>query len=469
MSFSDLSHWASHISFAIYIATGLWASIHAMIFKRDPRSTVLWFFLIWFSPFFGAAFYYLFGINRIQRKALRLRGIPTPPSVPVPSNAQDTFPLEGFGAELCRLPLLGGNRVALLENGEGAYPEMLQAIRSARHSISVLSYIFNLDETGKEFALALADAQKRGVHVRVLVDDMGSRQSYPRIFTLFKELGVRAVPFLPLFSFGTSQFLNLRNHRKILIVDGRIAFTGGMNICAEHRIESCDRPVRDSHFKVEGPVVNQIQRAFIEDWAFATKEVLDGENWFPKLEPRGDVLARVVLDGPAEHLERIKWLIQGALATAHREVRIQTPYFIPDSSLMSALNTAALRGIRVRILLPAVTDQPWVNWATRAMLWQILEWGCEVSFRPGPFDHSKLMVQDHAWILFGSSNLDPRSFRLNFELNVECFDPALAQTLAERFDRFWEESHPVTLKELESRPFLERLRDGAVRMFAPYL
>jgi cardiolipin synthase A/B len=264
--------------------------------------------------------------------------------------------------------------------------------------------------------------------------------------------------------------LNLRTHRKILVADGRVGFTGGMNIRVGHwRCRQPKHPVQDIQFRVEGPVVAQLQEAFADDWLFTTREVLQGESWFPGLDPVGPVLARGIPDGPDEDLDKLRWALLGALSAARTSVLIQTPYFLPDTSLISALNLAALRGARVDIVLPDRNNLPFVHWASRAHWWQVLEHGCRIWLAPPPFDHSKLMVVDNGWSLVGSANWDPRSLRLNFEFNLECYDTALAERLTTVVHQKLKDAREVTLRDVDSRSLPARLRDGIARLLTPYL
>ncbi len=230
--------------------------------------------------------------------------------------------------------------------------------------------------------------------------------------------------FLPRWLPRVTPYANLRNHRKILVVDGRCGFTGGMNIREGHYPEVRPRhPIQDLHFRVEGPVVAHLQEAFAEDWVFCSGELLQGERWFPPLEPAGVSPVRGIADGPDEDFEKLRLTLLGALACARSSVLIVTPYFLPDAGLITALNVTALRGVAVDIVLPERNNLRLVQWASTALLWQVLEQGCWVWLSPPPFDHSKLMVVDGTWALVGSANWDPRSLRLNFEFNLECYDP----------------------------------------------
>jgi cardiolipin synthase len=228
-------------------------------------------------------------------------------------------------------------------------------------------------------------------------------------------------------------------------------------------------PVQDLQFRVEGPVVEQLQEAFVNDWAFTTGEVLDGDRWFPELKETSEIIARAITDGPDADFEKLRWTLLAALAEAQTSVQILTPYFLPDTALVSALNLAALRGVRVEILLPAKNNLPFVHWASRAMWWQVLERGCRLWLTPPPFDHSKLMIVDGHWVLFGSANWDARSLRLNFELNVECYGRKFASVMESIIERKMRGAREVTLPEIDGRPLPARLRDATARLFSPYL
>ncbi len=228
-------------------------------------------------------------------------------------------------------------------------------------------------------------------------------------------------------------------------------------------------PIEDLHFRLTGPVVLQLQEVFAEDWSFATQEVLSGEVWYPPAEAAGNALARGIRSGPDEDLGEISLVLAGALSCAHSRVAVVTPYFLPDDALISALNIAAMRGVVVDIILPQDNNLAMVQWASTAMLWQVLGHGCRVWLSPPPFDHTKLMLVDGLWSLVGSSNWDPRSLRLNFEFNVECYDRELAKSLGETVEHKLSLARQVTLADIDGRRFPVKLRDGVARLLSPYL
>src|SRR5208283_512259 len=469
-----------HLAAGFDFLACLLASGHALLHKRDSRAATLWLGVIWLLPAVGPLLYLALGVNRIRRRALvlgvhktRLRGMPENLGEPEHEGAAHLKLLARVVTRVVARPLTPGNHVQPLVNGDEAFPAMLDAIESAKKSISLVSYIFDNDASGRQFAEALGRAVKRGVAVRVLIDAAGTRYSWPPITHRLKSLGVPCAKFLPasLFTPWRVATINLRNHRKILVVDGQMAFTGGMNIRHGNVLAARPAsPVQDLHFRVEGPVVTQLQDAFVNDWAFTTGEVLDGEAWFP--EPRfhhRGVVARVIIDGPDADFEKLRWTLLAALAEAQTSVQIVTPYFLPHPPLISALNLAVLRGVRVDIILPGKNNLPFVHWASRAMWWQVLAHGCRIWLTPPPFDHSKLMVVDGHWVLLGSANWDTRSLRLNFELNVEGYGRELAHELAAVIARMLHGAHEVTKAEVDARTVPGKLRDATARLFAPYL
>lgn len=477
------SRWILFLAL-IVLGSALAAAGHAVLYKRDNRGAMLWVGLIWLLPLVGPAFYFAFGINRIKRRALLLRR----PIVKRRATAGPALPPGGLGA--CQLPegsehlaplleivrkatgrdLVPGNWIETLVNGDNAYPAMLDAISRAEKSIGLSTYIFDRDHVGTEFAERLAAAVRRGVEVRVLIDATGTFFSWPPILGALRRGGVRYARFLPAFSLFHPVALNLRNHRKLLIIDGRVGFTGGMNICAGHWLAKRPlRPMSDVHFRVLGPVVAHLQEAFADDWLFTTGEALRGGKWFPPLAPAGNFAARGIADGPDEGFEKIRWTMLAAITSARASIRIVTPYFLPDTALISALNVAAMRGVDVRILLPRRSDVPFVQWASAAMWWQMLEHGCRLWVDGPPFDHSKIFLVDDRWALLGSANWDPRSLRLNFEFDLECYDAGFAADLAARVAARMAKGEEITLARANARSLPVRLRDGLARLFAPFL
>jgi cardiolipin synthase len=460
---------------AAVLVAALLASGHAVIYKREARSAALWAIVIWVMPALGPILYLLMGVNRVQRRAARMRADMVrhradPQPVPGEPTGTHLAPLARMLNNVMERPLLAGNSVEVLVDGVQAYPAMLQAIESAQSSIMLASYIFHGDGIGAQFVDALARAKARGVAVRVLVDDVDVRFTRHSAYKPLKRAGVPLGVFNPPFVPARINAVHLRNHRKILVVDRTVGFTGGMNIDRRYwNPEAPESASRDLHFRLRGPVVMQLAEVFADDWQFSTDEALRGALWFGPVEPAGAVLARCIDDGPDESGEPLRWSMVAGLNQAQRSVRILTPYFVPDSALITTLDVAAMRGIEVDIVLPSTSDLPHVHWAAWGQLWQVLERGCRVWSSPGPFDHSKLMVVDGAWTLLGSANWDSRSLRLNFELNVECYSVELGAHMEGLVQARINAARQVTMDEVNARSLPVKLRDGTARLFAPYL
>jgi len=469
---------AGHVLLAIVV------SAHIVLTKDDVRAAIGWTGLVWLTPVVGSVLYGLFGINRIRRHAGMLRrGRPLAdsrmaelastqePGALLPTDAPPS--LHGIATVVGRatgLPLTPANSVDVLVNGDQAYPAMLAAIDQATRSVGLATYIFDRGRAGDAFVDALGRAVARGVQVRVLVDGVGARYSRPTIFRALRAHSVRAAAFLPPRIPLFQPYSQLRNHRKLLVADGQIGFCGGMNI-RDACLLALHLPsaTQDVHFRFRGPVVQQLAHAFAFDWAFSTRERLEGDAWRPEAEPAGDVVARGLPEGPDEDFETLTLVLLGALSQARRSIRLATPYFLPDLPLVDALRIAALRGVRVDIVLPERGNLRMVEWAAMAQLAQIVKWGCHVYFSRPPFDHSKILVVDGSWSLVGSANWDPRSLRLNFEYDVECYSADLAGRLESLLDEKIGNGRRVTLGELEGRPLRIRLRDGIARLAQPYL
>jgi cardiolipin synthase len=263
-------------------------------------------------------------------------------------------------------------------------------------------------------------------------------------------------------------FLNLRCHKKILLIDGVLGFTGGMNI-ADQNVQAM-RPrdaVQDTHFELRGPVVAQLAEAFAQDWSFAADEVLEGDAWFPEVPAAGDVPARVIDSGPDQDIEKAEFAILQAVSCARQSISVMTPYFLPDERLITALSLAAMRGVAVDVVVPAKSDQRKIDCAFRANIGPLLDDGVRIWRCPPPFRHTKLLVVDGAWCMVGSANWDIRSFRLNFELCVELYDSGLAATLCAFMQA--NRGTALTQAELDGRSLAGKLRDAAIRLMLPYL
>ena len=444
---------------------------HILVYKRDPGSAVAWIGIAWLSPVLGSLLYVLLGVNRVRRRALTLRA----PRATAPAGAaraertDDAMStLEYSSDRITGRRAQGGNAVSVLRNGDEAYPKMIGCIEAAQHSVALCSYIFRADAAGEPFIAALVRAHRRQVEVRVLIDGVGGGYFWSSTYIKLRLAGVPVARFLHSPLPWRMPFLNLRAHKKLLAVDGRIAFIGGLNIGAENLLRTePPHPVLDTHFALEGPVVAQIVSTFIDDWFFTRAERLAGERWFPALANSGDSIARAVTSGPDQDLEKIELMILQAVGAARASIKVMTPYFLPDDRIITALALASMRGVQVDVVLPANSNHPTLDWGARAHIGPLLAAECRIWTHGAPFDHSKLMTVDGRWCLVGSANWDMRSFRLNFELNVEIYHSALVKQL-EQFIMHKQEVclSAATLKKT-SLPVI--LRNNAARLMLPYL
>ena len=453
---------------------------HALLSKRDPRAALGWIVTCMALPGLGALLYWLLGVNRIRARARELQEqgqgmhwlhVDQPPQpddiahFPTSLTAKALINLSNF---VTRRPLRYGNRITVLYNGEQAFPAMLEAINQAQQCVFLSSYIFKADKIGHQFAAALIAAAQRGVDVRVLIDAYGELYSFRKIRQLFRNTAVQSASFLPL-TLQQSFYFNLRNHRKLLVIDSTCCFTGGMNIRKKHLIdEQASNCVIDIHFKLEGPILSQLRDAFMEDWHFATNEKRKQKEW-PPIAAVGEACCRGISAGPNEQHEKLNWIFIGALSCAKHHIRIMTPYFIPTRAQLAAINAASLRGVKVEILLPEKNNLPYVAWASNAYLFELLELKTHIYYQPPPFVHSKLLLIDNDYALVGSANLDPRSLRLNFEFNVEIYDKDTVTELTSHFDTCREAAREITLEEVDRRSMPLRLRDSFCKLFSPYL
>ncbi|MGB5325663.1 MAG: cardiolipin synthase [Pseudomonadales bacterium] len=462
----------------VYAAPALWAVYHILLFKRDSQVALGWILACIFIPYLGPVFYFLFGINRVRTRARKLdRELLVVPRESgnreavfvAPSGVGTDQSLMQVGHKVCGHVLIRGNGVRALYNGEQAYPQMLAAIDGAVHSILMSTYIFKDDTVGIEFADALQRAVGRGVDVKVLLDGIGEYYSFQKPSTLLRKRGVNNALFMPPRFFPPSFAINLRNHRKLLLVDNSIGFAGGMNIGENHTInKKGELEVSDVHFRIEGAIVDELAQLFYHDWNFSTR----GKNYPGRrsnVAAVGEDLCRLIPDGPGEELDALALTIRAAISAARREVLIMTPYFLPNREFVSTLQSAAFRGVSVKIVLPEKSNLPVVHWANRNVLQELLSAGISIYYQPAPFCHSKLLCIDDSYSLIGSANLDPRSLRLNFELGIEVFSESLCRELCEHFAHVIASCTALELSELNTRNIPARLRDSVAALFSPYL
>lgn len=456
-----------------YLGSAAAVAVHALLTKPDPRSVVSWIALCWLFPLGGSVLYWLFGINRVstrgpaqsqreaQQRPAAADATPARASIGAQFNG-----LQKVGDALTGLPLLGGNQLEPLYNGEMAFPRMLRAIAAAKRSVYLATYIFQTDAVGREFIDALQAAVARGVQVRVLVDGIGEWYDWPHVVPLLRRAGVNAARFLPPRLLPPKLALNCRNHRKLLVIDGVEAFIGGMNLGGREVGGSTGRRMTDMHFCLRGLAVTQLGAVFAADWRFASGESLHPDG---AAEPAGTTVCRAVTGGPDESIDKLLLILLSAIAVARRQILIMTPYFIPPPELIAALQGAALRGLEVSLVLPRHSNLRYIDWATLHWLPALVERGVRVHLQPAPFSHAKLFVVDGEYAHIGSVNLDTRSLRLNFEIALELFDAGLCSQLASFIEQFRDRTPALTRVELESDPPLRRIRNSLCWLISPYL
>ncbi len=446
-----------------------------ILYKDDVKSSIGWIGLVWLSPLIGTVIYIIFGINRIKRKAETLRN--SGPDTLDFIMAETALPLKEQAPNFIQLLMLGykvhpqlfalKNKVTPLLNGDEAYPEMAKAIAAAKKEVLIASYIFDNDAAGAMILDAAKQAALNGAKIRVMVDGIGINYSKPTIKSAAEQIeGLEFAVFLPSKKPVTLPFVNLRNHRKIMVIDGHTAFFGGMNISADDILKTKPKhPVADITFKVEGPVTQQMAAVFLSDWLFCR-----GKNFAPvtyEAQPNNDGQSpcRIIPDGPDSDRGKIQMLISGALSCAQKKIQIVTPYFLPESETLSDLITAAMRGVEVEIILPNRSNIFGMDWAMQSNFEMLINKGIKIYRTPAPFDHSKIFVIDGYWSLVGSANWDVRSFKLNFECNMEC----LSRELASKLEKIIEDKKAkAQLVTAAPKNKLIQLRNNTMRLLTPY-
>ena len=362
-------------------------------------------------------------------------------------------------------PVVPGNRVTALLNGDQAFPAMLEAIRSAKRSINLEAYIFWSGEVGKTFTEALSERARAGVPTHVLVDWMGSKKMDDAHVQQMRQAGVEVVKYHPLRWYNLDRFNN-RTHRKLLVVDGQVGFTGGLGIADLYLGHAQDRDHwRDAQFRAEGPVVGQMQAAFLDNWIETGGALLDGPEYFPRLDSVGSQAAQAVHSSPGGGTENLRLMFLLAIASASRSILIANSYFVPNSLAVAMLVEARRRGVNVEVIVPGpINDAQPVRWASRAKWGPLLEAGVSLyEYQPTMY-HTKVMVVDDYWVSVGSTNFDNRSFRLNDEANLNVFDEEFARAQAGVFAEDRSRARKVTLEEWRRRPIGERLEELVGRM-----
>jgi cardiolipin synthase A/B len=457
-----------------------WAVARLLLDKREPTSTIAWLLFVTAFAVAGPLFFLILGPQRLERRAVRRRQRLAARATPGESDARERAvnapPLSHLETRLIRLAtqvsefaVTGGNRVEILPNPAEGLHAMREAIKDAKHFIHLEYYIIATDEVTRDLFNDLTEAARRGVEVRILYDAFGSLSLKRLALRKLEKAGVKVAGFAPFSLFPRHINPHFRNHRKILVVDGRVAFTGGANIGKEYLGRSTRKQWRDYLIRVRGPVCVQLQEVFGKDWLFTTGEDLLVDRYHPEPEIAGNTVVQVIESGPDTRFQALHQILFLALNSAEQEILLTTPYFIPDPALSASLMVAALRGVKVQLLLPAKSDAPLVQWASRSFYDDLLAAGVTIHHYQPTILHAKMLSIDGKWSMFGSANMDIRSFRLNFELNLLMFGETLGSQAATLFRNDQLNSKPVDREKFQRRSIGERLLENACRLLSPVL
>ncbi len=471
---------AATIAFAAIELAGISLAIDAIMRNRTPQGTIAWVVSLVLLPVVAIPFYLVFGSRRFNgyvrairrgkssmrslweqaQQAMRPHAVPEDPAGPA------VLPPLG---RLTALPATRGNRVRLLVDGEETFAAILAGIAGAQAYVLAQYYIVRDDATGRAFREALLDARRRGVAVRLLFDEIGSASLPDRHLAPLREAGAEVSGFRTTRR-GNRFQMNFRNHRKSVVVDGGLAFSGGLNVGDEYLgLDPRVGAWRDTHLELRGPCVLPIQLAWCEDWHWATGRV-PPLRWEAAAAagtgPADDGAVAVVPSGPADELETCSLAFLHLISTARRRLWIATPYFVPDESIIAALQLAARRGVDVRVMVPRQSDNALVNWSSFSYYPDMLPAGVRL-YRYGPgFLHHKVLLSDGVAVV-GTANFDNRSFRINFEMTVASEGEAIAEAMAAMMRRDFERCHGARLADFESRPWWFRVRSRAARLLGP--
>lgn len=450
--------------------------------RRSPEAAKGWLLLIFFLPWPGLALYWLIGRpyaprwrkERLKRLVDELNPVAQrlarDPNIIKPTLGPQLDMSVTLAQNMGRLPIMSGNTVELLADYQKSINRLAQDIDAAQHHVHLLYYIFRVDEATEPVLAALERAVKRGVKCRVLVDAIGAGRMIPNLFARLRPMGVECHELLPggwFAVFGAYTRTDLRNHRKIAVIDGRVAYTGSQNLISPLFKE--DLTYQEMVVRVTGPVAIEFQFVFISDWYLETEEKLDSKEIFPPAELTGTVAAQVLPSGPTYAPEANERIVISLLHGARKKIVITTPYFIPDGPLLAALEIAVLRGVEVHLVLSEKEDQFLVGQAQKSYYEDLLEAGIKVYLFKKKFLHAKHMTIDDDVTLIGSSNMDIRSFVLNAEISLLVYDREVTQEMHKFHERYFDRSRVLTLTEWQQRGYLPCLSQNIARLMSPLL
>lgn len=461
----------------LYFGVIIGMIIIVILDNRNPVKTMAWVLVLSFLPFVGLVFYFFFGRSTRRERLISKKSYNRLMKKPMAEFvAQESYELPADQYQVAQLfrntnqalPF-EGNEVEIYTDGYTKLQALIRELMKAKHHIHLEYYIFENDPVGRLVRDILIDKAREGVEVRLIYDDVGCWHVPNRFFEEMIEAGIEVRTFLKVrFPLFTSK-VNYRNHRKIVVVDGRVGFVGGMNIALRY-LRGFDWGIwRDTHLMIKGKAVHGLQTSFLLDWYFVDQTLLTSSKFFPVLESAGDSLIQIVTSEPTAEWKEIMQGLCLAISSAKRYFYIQTPYFLPTEPLLAALQTAALAGVDVRIMLPERADAAITQLATRSYLKDVLKAGVKVFFYQKGFIHSKLMVSDDALSTVGSTNMDFRSFEHNFEVNAFMYDEPTALRMKDIFLQDQRDCVPVYLKSWEKRPWHQKVKESVVRVLSPLL
>lgn len=456
---------------------------------RSHNKTLAFILLVCFVPFVGIVLYFLIGFNfhksklfgsmtdenKKLRKKLNITEDNHDDILQAYSHkikpSQKT--LANFIYNATQMPITAGNDVQLLINGENKFPEVHKLIREAKHHIHLEYYIFNSDETAEEIVDLLVEKAKKGIKIKFIYDDLGSRSIRRKLVPKMKEAGIDIQPFYEIKFLLLANRINYRNHRKIIVIDGEVGFVGGINVGNEYNNDLKNKLYwRDTHMIVRGPIVKYLQTIFLQDWNFCNpEEIIEDDNYFPTIPSTdgSDTLVQIAASGPDTQLPYIEYSMLKAIYSAQREILITTPYFIPGESVMDALITASKSGVKVKMLVPKESDSKVVDAAARSYYNSLIANEVEVYMYEKGFIHSKSMIIDDNLTILGSANMDNRSFDLNFEVNAIVYDDVFVAKMKDIFDEDKSHAEKIESDRWMRRSYVVQLPEKLARLISPIL
>jgi len=452
-----------------------------VVTRRQPKSAMVWLMVIFFIPWVGLVFFLLMGRNRLPRRRIgihsrlmeELRAVRERfrdhPNIVQPQLKPDQMSAVTLARRLGSMPILGGNSMKMISGSDDLINRLIADIDAAKHHVHLLYYIFANDETGRRVAEALYRAVQRGVKCRVLIDAVGSRSMIKSMGNHMKGQGIELHPVLPVNIFR--QFMariDLRNHRKLAIIDGYVAYTGSQNIVNEGYGRK-DLAWHDLTVKLTGPVVLELQAIFLGDWYSETDEILDSPDIFPEPQIHGQVPVQTLPSGPNYPMENYQRMVVDALYSARQNVTITTPYFVPDEAFLQAVQVAILRGVTVELIVPLKFDQKIAGAATRAYYEDMLDSGAQLYLYSDGLVHAKTMSIDNAISFIGTSNFDIRSFSLNFEINMVFYGEKVTSELRAEQNKFKEKSIRLTAEQWDQCPVIQKILQNIAKLLSPLL